>query len=69
MNSKESSEKRINPVTGKEVDPMFEGHLEKRIRDMTPKEKLIYLWDMMQFKYEIGRSIRIKENDSKHPTG
>jgi hypothetical protein len=63
MNSKKSSEKRINPVTGKEIDPMFDGHLEKRIKDMTPEEKLKYLWEMMQFKYQIGKSIRFVDDE------
>ena len=30
----------INPVNGKEVDPMFDGHIEKPLSKMTPEEKL-----------------------------
>jgi hypothetical protein len=32
---------------------MFDGHLEKPLSKMTPKEKLDYIWEWMKFKYEI----------------
>lgn len=35
-----------------EIDPMFDGHLEKRVKDMTPKEKLDWLWMQMVFKFQ-----------------
>lgn len=63
MKKQDNSKKRINPVTGKEIDLMFDGHLEKSIKDMSPEEKLKYLWDMMQFKYQIGKSIRFVDKD------
>ena len=50
---KESNQKKINPVNGKEIDPMFDGHLEKPLSKMTPKEKLDYLWMQMMFKWQI----------------
>lgn len=46
-------QKKINPVTGKEIDPMFDGHLEKPLSKMTPKEKLEYLWMQMEFKWAV----------------
>lgn len=35
------------------IDPLFDGHPEKRLKDMTPKEKIDYIWLCMEFKYKI----------------
>lgn len=35
------------------TDPMFDGHLEKTLKEMTPKEKFNYLWLQIEFKYAI----------------
>lgn len=32
------------------IDPMFDGHLEKSILEMTPGERLDYLWTLIEFK-------------------
>lgn len=45
--------KKINPVNGMEIDPMFDGHIEKPLSKMTPKEKLDYIWLQMMFKWKI----------------
>ncbi|MEO6694587.1 MAG: hypothetical protein ABIY50_07620 [Ignavibacteria bacterium] len=54
---KELYQKKINPVTGNEIDPMFDGHLEKPISNMTPKEKLDYLWLQTMFKWQIRNRV------------
>ncbi|MDQ3022481.1 MAG: hypothetical protein M3R36_18225 [Bacteroidota bacterium] len=54
---KELNQKKINPVTGKKIDPMFDGHLEKPLSKMSPKEKLDYLWMQMMFKWQIRNRI------------
>ena len=38
---------------GREIDPMFDGHIEKPLSKMTPREKIDYLWLQMEFKYKI----------------
>ncbi len=32
---------------------MFDGHIEKPLSKMTPREKIYYLWLQMEFKYKI----------------
>ena len=44
----------------KKPDPMFDGHLERPLSKMTPKEKLEYLWLQMEFKYKIRNRKIIK---------
>lgn len=59
--------KKINPISGKEIDPMFDGHLEKPLSKMTPKEKIDYLWMQMMFKWQIrNRKLISKEKSSKN---
>ncbi|MEO8211419.1 MAG: hypothetical protein ABI840_12745 [bacterium] len=53
--------KKINPVNGKEIDPMFDGHLEKPLSKMTPKEKLDYLWMQMMFKWQIRNRVKAEK--------
>jgi hypothetical protein len=55
MMSEEKREKR------KSVDPMFDGHLEKPISKMTPREKIYYIWLCMKFKYDIKDRVIIKK--------
>lgn len=31
-----------------EVDPLFDGHLERGILDLTPTERLDWIWESMQ---------------------
>ncbi len=47
------SSKKINPLNGKIIDPMFDGHLEKPLSKMTAKEKLHYIWLQMVFKWKL----------------
>lgn len=65
--------KPINPVTGKEIDPMFDGHLEKPLSSMTPREKIDYLWLQMMFKWKIRNRAKLSgsaEKDSgERPNG
>ncbi len=37
----------------KKIDPMFDGHLEKPMSSMSPREKIYLLWLQMKFKYDI----------------
>jgi hypothetical protein len=48
---------------GKEIDPLFDGHLEKPLSKMSPREKIYYLWLQMEFKYRI-RNRKIVKNKS-----
>ena len=56
--------KKINPVNGVEIDPMFDGHIEKPLSMMTPKEKLQYLWMQMEFKWKIRNRVFIEKKES-----
>lgn len=57
--------KPINPVTGKEIDPLFDGHLEKPLSSMTPREKIDYLWLQMMFKWKIRNRTKLPKNAGK----
>jgi hypothetical protein len=62
--------KKINPVTGKEIDEMFDGHLEKPVSKMTTEEKIHWIWRQMVFKWEIrkGKMIYDDENENPNPS-
>ncbi|MFP4490529.1 MAG: hypothetical protein ACLFNZ_03565 [Spirochaetaceae bacterium] len=42
------------------IHPDFDGHPEKRLRDMSPKEKLLYLSQQIEFRYFARRVIEKK---------
>ncbi|MBS1552360.1 MAG: hypothetical protein JST15_09880 [Bacteroidetes bacterium] len=48
---------------GKPIDTMFDGHLEKPVSDMTPKEKLDYIWMQMMFKWQIRNRVILKNSN------
>jgi len=50
------------------VDPLFDGHLEKPLSKMTPREKLDYLWLQMEFHYTIRNRKKIIKNANSHAT-
>ncbi len=50
--------KKINPVNGVEIDPLFDGHIEKPLSQMTPKEKLDYLWLQTVFKWKVKTKVK-----------
>jgi len=53
--------KKKNQKIGKpKIDPMFDGHPEKSFSEMTPKERLHYVWLQMLFKYRIRNRKIIK---------
>ena len=56
--------KKINPVNGVEIDPMFDGHIEKPLSQMTPKEKLDYLWLQTVFKWKVSTKVK-RVNEEK----
>ncbi|MEO8666816.1 MAG: hypothetical protein ABI462_15095 [Ignavibacteria bacterium] len=62
---KKSKSKKINPFNGKEIDEMFDGHIEKPLSGMTPKEKLDYLWLQMKFKWDIRNRVLLEKKDNE----
>jgi len=38
---------------GVRIDPLIDGHPEKPLPKMTPREKIHYLWLQMEFKHAI----------------
>lgn len=50
--------KKINPVNGVEIDPLFDGHIEKPLSEMTPKEKLDYLWLQTVFNWKVRTKVK-----------
>ena len=49
----------------KPTDPMFDGHLEKPLSKMTPREKLKYLWLQTEFKWKIKDRKVVKRNSNR----
>jgi len=58
-------EKEKKYKNGKLIDPMFDGHLEKPLSKMTPKEKLDYLWLQMMFKWTVDNKVKRVEKENK----
>ncbi len=46
----------------KKIHPLFDGHLEKPLSKMEPKEKLQFLWKQIMFKHSIKNRVIIKKN-------
>jgi hypothetical protein len=46
-------------------DPLFDGHIEKPLSKMTPREKLHYIWLQMEFKYKIRNRKTVKNGSKK----
>jgi len=46
--------------------PDFDGHLEKPLSQMTPREKIDYLWLQMQFRWSI-RNRKITRGSQPKP--
>ena len=57
--------KKINPVNNKEIDQMFDGHIEKPLSEMSPKEKLDYLWMQMMFKWQIRNRVIVSRKKNE----
>ncbi len=53
---------KINKKTVKSIDPMFDGHLEKTLSKMTPKEKIHYLWLQMVFRWKTRDRKEVKSH-------
>jgi len=47
------------------ADPIFDGHLEKNIKDMTPTERIDYLWQMVELRFISSNRVKPKTDD-KH---
>jgi len=56
--------KKINPLNGVEIDPMFDGHIEKPLSEMTTKEKLDYLWLQTVFNWKVRTKVK-RVNEEK----
>jgi hypothetical protein len=55
--------------TKNKIDPMFDGHLEKPMSKMTPREKIYYLWLQMEFMHKIKNRKVIKKPSVKSSDG
>lgn len=55
---------RMKKDKEKKIDPMFDGHLEKPLSKMTPREKIYYLWLQMEFRYAIRNRKIIPNNET-----
>jgi len=47
------------------VDPVFDGHLEKKSKDMTPDERLELLWQLVEFRYIATNRFNPKSEKTK----
>jgi len=45
-------------MNNKPIDKDFDGHLEKPLKEMTPKEKLEYIWEQILLRDEIRKNIK-----------
>ena len=46
--------------TYKKIDPLFDGHPEKSAKDMTPTERLDYLWQLVEFRLIVTNGLKPK---------
>jgi hypothetical protein len=58
--------KKINPVNGVEIDPLFDGHIEKPLSEMTPKEKLDYLWLQTVFNWKVRTKVKRVDEEKEN---
>ena len=49
-----------------EIHPDFDGHLETRLRDLSPKDKLLYLSQQIELRY-LARNV-VKRKAAKKET-
>ena len=54
--------------TRDEVDPAFDGHLERTLLDMTVAERLDWIWEAMEL-LNLGRAARGELPDGGPPEG
>ncbi|MCI0473225.1 MAG: hypothetical protein L0Y76_06560 [Ignavibacteria bacterium] len=55
----------IKYKNGKPIHPDFDGHLEKPLSKMTPKEKLDYLWMAIEFRDFVKKHAKFVEKLDK----
>ena len=41
-----------------DIHPDFDGHLERRLRDLSPKEKLLYLSQQMELMHFVRNKVK-----------
>ena len=46
------------------IHPDFDGHLEQRLRDMSPKEKLLYLSQQIELRHFARRVVKKKKTST-----
>jgi hypothetical protein len=54
-----------NPESGG-IHPDFDGHLERRLRDLPPKEKLLYLSQQIELMYFARHKVKRVERRPDH---
>lgn len=47
-----------------DIHPDFDGHLEKRLRDLSPKDKLLYLSQQMELMHFVRHKVKRVPRDS-----
>jgi hypothetical protein len=57
------SERRSMPSRG-DVDPLFDGHLERPLLDLTVSERLDWIWEAMQLLW-LGDTARQRNKQAK----
>lgn len=51
--------------TGPEIHPDFDGHLERPLRSLPPKEKLLYLSQQIELRYLVRHKARRVRNEPR----
>ncbi|MGC8765489.1 MAG: hypothetical protein ACP5QT_06355 [Brevinematia bacterium] len=47
----------------KKADSLFDGHLEKSLKDMTPEEKLLYISRQIHLRHCVKKFVKKKKTD------
>ena len=50
----------------KSIDPLFDGHLEKSAKEMTPTERLELLWQLVEFRLIVTNRLKPKSEEKSN---
>jgi hypothetical protein len=53
----------LNKEVNKKIDPMFDGHLEKNILQMTPTERMDYLLMLIDLRVLANSAKKLKKEE------
>jgi len=71
MNSSDKPDPDPAPEPCPAADPLFDGHLERPLLEMTVQERLDWIDDMMRFRHWVRTELRRSgpDDSTSHPSG